>query len=135
MNNSVACQFKRNVDADNNPTGDWEPGMAFEFVVQGQYATQSAIISSTNTAETLIIPLNRVSFAAGNPDVIKAAWVKAEATAKSLKEARVKSGLDPTGNPVVHPIAATHVLPAPAPPVAPVVHPVVPPVVAPAAPK
>jgi hypothetical protein len=119
MNNSVACQFKRNVDADNNPTGDWEPGMAFEFVAQGQYATQSAIISSTNTAETLIIPLNRVSFAAGNPDVIKAAFLKAQAAAAAAK-------LNPPKPPVVAPVVA---------PVAPVLHPVVPPVVAPAAPK
>jgi hypothetical protein len=79
MTNSVACQFKRDVDTDGNPKGDWEPGMAFEFVAQGQYGAPSVVVSSTNSGETLVIPVTRVSFAAGNPDIIKAAWVKAQA--------------------------------------------------------
>ena len=108
MSDPIPCKFKREANNDNFPIGDWEEGSIYGFTTQGQYAIPAAIISAKCDCASLVIPLARVAFTTGDPDAIKAAYAKD----KALKEAREKSGLDPTGAPVVHPFTQT--LPTPA---------------------
>ncbi len=86
MTEPVHCWFKRNIDSNNNPTGDWEEGSVFSFAPYGDVG-QAALVSAKDDGLTLIIPAPRLMLTTEHPDVVTKRFADLQAAkAKKIKD-------------------------------------------------